>query len=160
MSWTKREFINQAFEDAGMASYVYDLQPEQLQSALRLMDNMLAVWNEKGIRLSYPLPETPSQSSLDDLTNVPDSANEAICNNLAIRIAPSYGKVVPFETKVLASSSLRCLESAAARPPQIQFPGTMPAGAGNMIGYNYPRSYLPDPVEYIEPNSDNVMDFY
>ena len=36
MSWTKRQYIVDAFEEIGLASYVYDLQPEQLQSAALL----------------------------------------------------------------------------------------------------------------------------
>jgi hypothetical protein len=30
MAWTKRDFITQAFEEAGLGSYVFDLTPEQL----------------------------------------------------------------------------------------------------------------------------------
>ena len=33
MSWTKREFVNQALEEIGLASYVFDLQSEQMNSA-------------------------------------------------------------------------------------------------------------------------------
>jgi hypothetical protein len=54
MGYTKRQFISAAFEEIGLASYVFDLQPEQLQSALRRLDAMMADWNAKGIRLGYP----------------------------------------------------------------------------------------------------------
>ena len=29
MGWTKREYVEQAFEEIGLASYVFDLTPEQ-----------------------------------------------------------------------------------------------------------------------------------
>jgi hypothetical protein len=45
MGWTKRQFITQAFEEIGLAAYVFDLTTEQLQSALRRMDAMVAGWN-------------------------------------------------------------------------------------------------------------------
>jgi hypothetical protein len=45
VAWTKREFVVQAFSEIGLASYVYDLQPEQLQTALNRLDSMLATWN-------------------------------------------------------------------------------------------------------------------
>ena len=55
MSWTKRQFINAALEEIGLASYVFDIQPEELESALRRLDAMMADWNAKGIRIGYPL---------------------------------------------------------------------------------------------------------
>ena len=75
MGYTKRQFISAAFEEIGLASYVFDLQPEQLESALRRLDAMMADWNAKGIRLGYPLPSSPQDSSLDEETLVPDSAS-------------------------------------------------------------------------------------
>mgnify|MGYP003525752305 CR=1 FL=1 len=55
MGWTKRQFVTQAFEEIGLAAYVFDLTPEQLQSALRRLDSMMASWNAKGIRLGYQI---------------------------------------------------------------------------------------------------------
>jgi len=101
MGYTKRQFISAAFEEIGLASYVFDLQPEQLESALRRLDAMMADWNAKGIRLGYPLPSSPQDSTLDEETLVPDSAYEAIICSLGIRLAPSFGKQVMIETKLL-----------------------------------------------------------
>lgn len=160
MSWTKREFIEQAYDEIGLASYVYNLTAEQLQSALRRMDSMLAQWNAKGIRISYPLPGSPSESSLDSATNVPDSANEAIYTNLAIKIAPSHGKVVSQETKNTARESYTTLLSRATNPATMQLPGTMPSGAGNnrwRTGYDI---FLQKPIDYIATGPDGVLDFY
>jgi hypothetical protein len=42
MGYKKRQFISAAFEEIGLASYVFDLQPEQLESALRRLDAMIA----------------------------------------------------------------------------------------------------------------------
>ena len=56
MGWTKRQFIEQAFEEIGLAAYVFDLTPEQLQSALRRLDAMMAGWNTNGIRIGWPMP--------------------------------------------------------------------------------------------------------
>jgi hypothetical protein len=92
MSWTKRQFVVQAFEEIGYASYTYDIQPEQLQAGLRRLEAMMGTWNGRGIRLGYPLSSNPDSAELDVSSNVPDSANEAIYTNLAIRIAPIVGK--------------------------------------------------------------------
>jgi hypothetical protein len=131
MGWTKRQFVEQAFDEIGLAGYTFDLQPEQLQSALRRLDTMMATWNAKGIRLAYPLPSSPQDSDLDQETEVPDSAFEAIYTNLAIRIAPSFGKQVAIEVKTTAKQAYDVLLQRATAPIEMQLPATMPAGAGN-----------------------------
>ena len=75
MSWTKRQFITQAFEEIGLAAYVFDLTPDQLDSALRRMDAMVAGWNANGVRINYPLPNNPEDSDIDQPSGVPDFAN-------------------------------------------------------------------------------------
>ena len=56
MGYTKEQFVIGGFEEIGFASYAYDLQPEQLNTALRRLDAMLAEWYGKGIRIGYPMP--------------------------------------------------------------------------------------------------------
>lgn len=131
MSWSKRQFIEQAFEEIGYASYAFDLEPEQLQTALRRMDSMLAQWNSKGIRIGYPLPASPQDSSIDDETGVPDAAAEAIYANLAVRLAPTVGKTASPETRTVAKFAYNELLRRAAMPPEQQFVAELPAGAGS-----------------------------
>ena len=42
MGYTKRQFILAAFEEIGLAAYTFDLQPDQLESARRRLDAMIA----------------------------------------------------------------------------------------------------------------------
>lgn len=158
MGWTKRQFVLQAFEEIGLASYVYDLTPEQLNSALFKMDAMMATWNGKGIRVGYPLPTSPNNSTLDTQTNVPDSANEAIYTNLAQRIAPGYGKTVLPETKAAARAGYEVLLSRAAMPMEMQMPGTMPAGAGNKP-WATDNPFLDPPSDRLLAGEDSAIDF-
>lgn len=158
MGWTKRQFVLQAFEEIGLASYVYDLTPEQLNSALFKMDAMMATWNGKGIRVGYPLPTSPNNSTLDTQTNVPDSANEAIYTNLAQRIAAGYGKTVFPETKAAARAGYEVLLSRAAMPMEMQMPGTMPAGAGNKP-WAVDNPFLDPPKDRLLAGQDSAIDF-
>lgn len=158
MSWTKREFIRQAFDELGLASYVYDLTTDQLNSALYRLDSMMATWNAKGIRIGYPLPLTPSDSDIDDLTTVPDRANEAIALNLAVRLAPSYGKQVSPDTKVAAKQAYDVLLSYAAMPPEMQLPQGMPLGAG-VRAWTGQAQFTPDPVPSIDAGPDAEIEF-
>lgn len=158
MGWTKQQFIDAAFDEIGLASYMFDLQPEQLQIALQKLDSMMAAWNAKGIRIGYPIPTNALDSSLNDESNVPDSANEAIFLNLAVRLAPSYGKQLQLETKQNAKASYDTLLARAAMPNEMQL-GVMPSGAGNRR-YQEERPFLPPPVDRLQAGEDTTIDFY
>lgn len=158
MAYTKRQFVVSALEEIGLASYVFDAQPEQLQSALTRLDAMMANWNGKGIRLAYPLPGSPGASSLDENTAVPDSANEAVITNLAVRLAPSYGKTVSPDTKATARDAYNLILSRAAMPPEMQLPETMPSGAGNKSWTLY-GAYINPPADPVLTGGDGVLEF-
>jgi len=129
MSYTKGELVMSALNEIGIADYDFDIQPEQKESAMRRLDSMMAEWSAKGILLSYPLPGSANGSELTQDSNVPDTAIEAVITNLAIRIAPSYGKIVLQETKMTAKNSLNLLFSMFSMPKEMQLP-SMPKGAG------------------------------
>ena len=151
MSWTKRQIVNQAFDIIGMSSYTYDLQPEQLQSALRQLDAMMATWYNKNIQLGYPIPNSPEDADLDTESNVPDRANEAIYMNLAVRIAPNYGKQVMRELKQAAWYAYQGLLSKSAFPREMQFPDTLPRGAGNKPHRDWQSEYFDEPYGPYQP---------
>lgn len=130
MSWTKRQLVEHAFEELGLAAYAYDLTPDQLQSALRRLDAMMAVWAARGIKLFYPLPSSPENSELDEESGIPDAAADAVFTNLALRLAPSYGKSASAETRQTAKSGYDWLLNAAAMPDEMQYLNTLPLGAG------------------------------
>jgi hypothetical protein len=158
MSWTKRQFVVQAFEEIGYASYSFDLQPEQLQAGLRRLEAMMSTWNGRGIRLGYPLSSNPDSAELDVNSNVPDSANEAIYTNLGIRIAPIVGKTVSAETKQAARAAYMELLSRFTIPQQQQLPSTMPAGAGNKP-WRQDTPFLPGPAPELDAGSDGPIEF-
>lgn len=116
---------------------------------------MMANLAEKGILLGYPVPSNPQDSVLADDSNIPDYATEAIYTNLALRIAPSFGKMVSADTRALAKSSLDALFVRFAFPNEQQFPHGTPAGAGAKSWRLNGNPFLADPV--VEPitNGDN-----
>jgi hypothetical protein len=130
MSWTKKQIIEQAFEEIGLASYIFDLTADQLQSALRRLDLLVGSWLAKNIRISYPLPTSPQDSNIDQEIDVPIQFNEALVLNLAVRLAPSYGKALTPETKANAKLMYDQLLVEAAAPIEQQYVKTLPLGAG------------------------------
>jgi hypothetical protein len=145
MAWKKRDYIIQAFSEIGLASYVFDLGPDQLQTALRQLDMMMATWDGKGIKLGWPLSLSPGNSDLDTEVESHLWADEAICLNLALRIAPGFGKAVGQEAKTNAKLAYDAVLVDAARPRQMQYPGTLPAGAGNKPWREYGDPFMPQP---------------
>lgn len=158
MGYTKRQFINGAFEEIGLADYVFDLSPEQLQSALRRLDAMMMEWNAQGIRLGYPIASSPQDSDLDSDTFAPDSAWEAIITNLAIRIAPGYGKTVSPDTKISAKGAYNILLQRATFPLEKQLPETMPIGQGNKP-WRWDNPYVYPPANPVDAGPDGPIEW-
>jgi hypothetical protein len=157
--WTKRQLIEQAYETFGLASYVFDLSPEQMISALKNLDSMMASWGAIGIRLGYLLPSSPDQSDLDQKSGLPDYANEAVYMALAIKRAPTVGKAIARETKVDAKGAYDRMLSkmASEKLVEMQYPRNTPAGAGNKP-YRYERGpFLPPPVDPITVSGDGPL---
>lgn len=159
MGYSKRQFVQAAFEEIGLASYVFDLQPDQLQSALSRLDAMIANWNGKGIRIGYPLPNSPQYSDLDEPSEVPDSANEAIITNLAIRIAPAYGKTLSQNTQATAKDSYNTLLQRATFPMQQQLPSSLPSGAGNKPWRTYNNPFIRPPISHVDAGTDGAIEY-
>lgn len=159
MGWTKRQFITQALTENGLASYVFDMEPEEFESAMYRLDAMMAEWNAKGLRLGYPLPGSPQSADLDQQTEVPDSANQAIILNLALMLAPSYGKTSSPTTAMMAKKSIDTLYARAVTPPKLQMPGTMPRGAGNRDWGYSGSNYYPEPKDPLLAGQDGPIEF-
>ena len=131
MSWTKRQIVITALETIGIASYTFDIQPEELQSSLTRLDAMMASWNAKGILLGYNAISNPDNSNIDADSGIPDSANEATYLNLAVRLAPLFGKMLASDIKAQANFAYNAMLAQNAFVPQMQGNRTVPAGATN-----------------------------
>lgn len=155
MSYTRRQYVEGAYEELGMANYVFDLTPEMLQSACRRLDNMMALWNSRGVRLGYPLPGSPENTELDTETGVAGAANQAIITNLSLLLAPTVGKTPSVETKVAAKASYDSLLAWLAVPRPYQLP-VMPSGAGNK---NWERPFTTVPIQPVLAGQDGPITF-
>jgi hypothetical protein len=154
---TKRQLIEAAHAELGLADYVFDLPTEQLQLALRRLDAMMADWNGMGLRLGYAIPGSVEGGDLDTDAGVPDRAWEAIVTNLAIRLAPSFGKQVSPETKGAAERGLSMLLGKVL-PPEMQL-GRIPAGAGNrQWRWQLDPFLVPEPSA-IDAGPDSELEF-
>ncbi len=157
MGYTRRDFVNGALEELGLATYAYDATAEELVSAMRRLDAMMAEWNARGIRIGYPIPTNPAGGSLDDQTETPDSAWEAIVLGLAIRIAPAYGKTLSIDTRGNFGRAYQTLLNLHAQPPEVQLK-RMPLGGGNKP-YRWGTNYTTGPVDQLQTGNDGLLEF-
>lgn len=89
------------------------------------LNDMLAEWSVDGIDIGYEaLDETT------DVVNVIPGGVAAIKPNLAIYMAPEYGRVVTEALFRRAKSAKRAIRSSI-RLRRTQYPDTLPIGSGN-----------------------------
>jgi len=158
MGWSKQSLIEEAFNELALQGYIFNVGPEEKQSALNRMDFMLAMWNGKGLRLGYPLPTDQDSSTLDQDSKLPDWALEAVYLNLAIRLAAGLGKTLTPTTLFAAKSAYNAIVTRMAFPPEVQLPGTMPLGAGNKP-WRFDRTYFPVPTTPLLAGDDGPIEF-
>lgn len=161
MGWTKRQYITKAFSKLGLAAYVYDLTTEQLNDAAGDLDAMMAGFNANGIRIGWPMASNPDDIDLDVDTKSTDVAHEAIYLGLAIRIAGDYGKqITPSMGQQADAAYSNLLNQTLAPVPEMQFPNTLPRGAGaKPWRYQNGNPFVRRPVDNIAVGGDNDLIF-
>lgn len=150
MAFTKRQIVEGALGDLALASYVFDITPDELQAALLRIESMLRTWAALNIYTGYLLPTTPAVSDPDDDSGMGDLYEEAVRTNGALRIATLFGKAASAELRLAATLAYQGM-LVPRKIPSMQLPRTLPVGSGNrMYGYGigpgYFRPCLPDGI--------------
>lgn len=157
MSYTKRQLVEEAFTELGLGD-AFNIPPEDKLRALRRMEAMIAQWETRGIALGYALPLNPVDSNLDDASGIADKYVLAVQMNLAMALAPSFGKAVATETRQQAKAYYDALLIEATTPPQQQLRGGMPLGAGNR-NWNWSQggsAFTPEPNGVLTAGGDEL----
>jgi hypothetical protein len=128
---TIREVVEDAFEEIGVKTAEVPLTDDELQSGIRRCNDMLTEWDDIGIIFGY----TPVLNG-DDTINVERNAVGAIKYNLAIRLAPSFQRVVGNALAALAGGTLDVLKASNTDISNVAYPDTLPFGSGNQCSSN------------------------
>lgn len=123
---TIREVVEDAFEELGVKTAEVPLTNDELQSGIRRCNDMLADWDDSGVIVGY-IPVLNG----DDTINIDRNAVGAVKYNLAIRLAPSYQKIVGNALAMLAGETLQSLEASMSDLSIIAYPDSLPMGSGN-----------------------------
>lgn len=135
-----RDLVNEAYRECGLAAYDYDLDPEELQTAVTRLRGMMGTWERKwSIQIGFNFG-----GELDDDSGIGDDAAEAVYLNLGMRLAPGFGKTLDPQTMANAKDALAGLLNVAARSQQVQQPRTLPRGAGAKT-WRMTRPFNPPP---------------
>jgi hypothetical protein len=123
---TMREVVQDAMEEIGVKTAEVALTGDELQSGIRRCNDMLTEWADIGIVSGFN-----EVTNGDDLINVDRNAIGCVKYNLAIRLAPSYQKVVGPALAAIASGTLDVLMASVTDLSNIAYPDTLPMGSGN-----------------------------
>jgi hypothetical protein len=135
---TKLAIVQKALGKIGLASYVFDPSPEQLQAALEQLELLATEMDGIGIRKGYSLGTDISAES-----GLPDTAVNPFAILLAVELAPDYGKQIAPSLQASVLRARNALMVTNNVIPRMVYPGTLPIGTGNRQDVRQ-RAYFQD----------------
>jgi hypothetical protein len=131
MATTKRQLVQQMFEECGINGWEFDITPEEKDRALTRLDALMAELRGRGIDLSYNFPTELGGGDLDDVLGTPDQAFYGLATLGAERLAPTMGKTQSPASRMALTAAMKAVRSAAAvLVPTLEGPD-MVYGSGN-----------------------------
>jgi hypothetical protein len=159
MTTTKNDIIRQALKKLAVTGFDSEVDPSESESALIELESMMAEWDGQGIRVGYNLAVTPEDANGADAAGILDFSRNAIVYNLAIRVAPEYGKEPSAAVVMGASQSMSRLFTAIHYLPISQYPRRMPRGSGNtMRDRGYRSRFYDNQPSGIDVENDGFLD--
>jgi len=98
-SYTKREIINASLEEIGLSPDELDITSAENQRVGRNLEALVKQWLLNGVEINYNFASDIHNPDLSEATELSHYALQALSLNLAIRIAPSFGKQILPDTK-------------------------------------------------------------
>jgi hypothetical protein len=111
------------------------LEANETAQGIFQLNNMMASWS---LALGYT-----KVTSMSDTITTPDYAIDAMVQNLAIRIAPSFGGMVDADLRENARQSKKDMLRQAVRIGPAKMPSTLPRGTGNNRVFQNSAFYQP-----------------
>lgn len=139
MSKTKIELVNGAYNKLRISGLTSSPEPEEVQDGLDMLEAMMAEFKSRNICSSYVAEEDPTPTLNSRLEKKYENACEW---NLAVRLAPLFGKEPSMQMMNQARQSLSNWSARSAKVNMINPPNRMPRGNGNTFRFpNWVRFY-------------------
>lgn len=150
MSYTKRKIVQSALTELGLGNYAFDLSVDQLDEALTRLSTMMAEWKGRGIDLGYTFAD---DNEANDEVGIPDWSRDAVITNLAIRLAPAYGKSLNMATLTTARQTWNTVLTRTTKHPQRRLSEFL-SGAGSKSSTPFTGPVYSDTIENPETSVD------
>jgi hypothetical protein len=111
---TARDIITRALKKIGALAPGEPLASGEALDGLAELNQMLSSW-----RTENDLTQISEISDLSDELSLPDGYSDAIIYNLAVRLAPDYGRMVPDLVMMTAAESMATIKRAGHRPSYL-----------------------------------------
>ena len=132
---TKGDIVRQAYAHLRISGLTSKATPEDTQLGLQTLEAMLLAWTNKGLNLSWKKSEDFVDPDPQKDSGISDANYEAIYVNLAVKLAPAFGKA-PTQLNTYANELYAGLFDVVL--PTQQNNEYMPLGSGNRRGYYTP----------------------
>ena len=139
------DIIIDALGELVVQAAVADLQPDEVQLAIRYMNRFMFQLDANGIALGYT-----EVNSVSDTVTIAAGAMMGLVKNLAILLAPQFDAVVTPELARDASNGLKTMRRLGSSVIASSMPCTLPLGSGNEVdGLNNDFHFYPCPDDQI-----------
>ena len=134
---TAGTIIGDALQEILVQATEQPIESNEAQNAIRYLNRMMSAWQGEGINLGY----TPI-TSMGDLVTIPETANEGVVFNLALKLAPQYDIQITPQQFQNAKEAKQAIMNVTIEIGGAPYPSTLPIGSGNEYpGWNNVHFY-------------------
>ena len=133
---TALQIVNAAAEKIGVKTAEIALEASDYQVIVDEMNDMLSEWADSNIT-----PAFTDVSLSTDTVNIERDAVGAVKNNLAVRIAPIFGRQITPSLAAIALQTYNRLLASTVYIGDVAYPDTLPTGSGNEC-WEYDRRFF------------------
>lgn len=102
------------------------LEPEEYQDFMFAMNNYMTMLDAQGVALGYTLV-----NNLADPVTIPNGALVGLIKNMALQMAPQFGRTAPPELVIQAAAAENVMRMIGSPQLFTYLPSTLPIGSGN-----------------------------
>ncbi len=151
-SKTKIQILNDAFNELRINGITTQPDNEDVRLGIERLEDFMS---ELTFALGFNFEAIPNPNTY---SGIPQYANFAIASNMALRLAPAYGKA-PEALIRQASASMSALQNKTCRPRRVNYPSRQPLGMGNRRSWVY-NQFMPEVVNAPNDVSTEIINIF